>query len=55
MNLIGLCYRSYHEGVIEKNKVRVAELKQTMNEGNSERNLETVSIHLFSAVYGRSL
>jgi len=36
--------RSYHEGVIEKNKVRVAELKQTMNEGNIERNLETSSL-----------
>ena len=38
-----ISHRSYHEGVIEKNKVLVAELKQKISASTSAIQEETVS------------
>ena len=37
-------YRDYHEAVIEKNKVRVAELKQSSDMRQAELEAETVRL-----------
>ena len=39
-----MLYRDYHEAVIEKNKVRVAELKQSSDMRQAELEAETVRL-----------